>query len=562
MLKVCNKKIPINSRLAYSSKSGLAFNDNLKTTNIVTFRNEHTGLINVESNLIPKSANTNITTGNKNEMCCDIWSHLNQCQQLLKQVKGNNFLSPRMRTIPATIHPSEGSNTTSKFIRTPSNNKSENSGSNCKKSYSTDKKNTARDDKMSLTSLNFYKPCENSVSIMSSRQFIKPKTQQKQIFSKTYHNGFKQYMGNTMETKPNVKTKNNVKMSQHAKYSSQIPKVSKKSINKNENIKSEMKDLKQNKEYLEDKTKELEQNSRDSVLEFEKLEAVCKLEEKLETKYNVGTKENLKAKQKTNNTNPELKDEIEKLKKDKDTLMKIKEEYESLLKKHRADVKNFTEEKSKHKLQLEDELKLRSEKLRLLEQRLKTQFENNKRFNDRKKSENNELAKIKKQLENINSENQLLEKMLMAKSVVITQNNLQKPLRKNSSVKTINNEQKTSYDMVFPDKYHTKSAKLISNKVQKDERIKTFSNGKIETIFHNGVRRETFPDGYTVIYFANKDIRQVYPNGIMIYYNDSNKTTHTNFPDGLQIIKHHNGQVEKNYLDGTKEIMYVLVTNI
>jgi centromere protein J len=41
-----------------------------------------------------------------------------------------------------------------------------------------------------------------------------------------------------------------------------------------------------------------------------------------------------------------------------------------------------------------------------------------------------------------------------------------------------------------------------------------------------------------------------------VYYFAEAKTTQTTFPDGLQVFKFANNQVEKHFPDGTKEIMY------
>lgn len=112
-----------------------------------------------------------------------------------------------------------------------------------------------------------------------------------------------------------------------------------------------------------------------------------------------------------------------------------------------------------------------------------------------------------------------------------------------------------AYDMVFLGKYHTKGAKLLSASTQDGKTTRVFSNGKVEVIFTNGVRKESFPDGYTVVYFNNKDIKQTYPDGRVVYYFAEARTTQTTFGDGVQAFKFPNNQLEKHYPDGRKEIV-------
>jgi centromere protein J len=128
-----------------------------------------------------------------------------------------------------------------------------------------------------------------------------------------------------------------------------------------------------------------------------------------------------------------------------------------------------------------------------------------------------------------------------------------------SAEKVFNNTFKCNdevYDMVFPPKYHSSNnGKILSSKSSQEGKVtKVYSNGKTEMLFANGVKRESFADGYTIIYFNNKDIKQTYPNGQVVYYFAEAKTTQTTFPDGLQVFKFPNNQLEKHYADGHKEI--------
>ena len=93
--------------------------------------------------------------------------------------------------------------------------------------------------------------------------------------------------------------------------------------------------------------------------------------------------------------------------------------------------------------------------------------------------------------------------------------------------------------------------------------VSKYPNGKVEKIYPNGTklisfgdgsRKEVYADGHTVVRFYNGDIKQTFPNRQVIYYYAEAETTHTTFPDGLEILEFANGQTEKNYPDGTQEI--------
>ena len=73
------------------------------------------------------------------------------------------------------------------------------------------------------------------------------------------------------------------------------------------------------------------------------------------------------------------------------------------------------------------------------------------------------------------------------------------------------------------------------------------------------MRRELWDDGYSLVYFTNGDIKQTFPpthrrGQRLVYFYADARTTQTTYPNGLQVYKFANGQVEKHFLDGTKEI--------
>ncbi|XP_029567722.1 centromere protein J isoform X3 [Salmo trutta] len=76
-------------------------------------------------------------------------------------------------------------------------------------------------------------------------------------------------------------------------------------------------------------------------------------------------------------------------------------------------------------------------------------------------------------------------------------------------------------------------------------------------IFPNGTRKEVLADGLTVkVTFFNRDIKQVMADQRVIYYYADAQTTHTTYPDGIEVLQFPNNQTEKHFPDGRKEITY------
>ncbi|XP_069136319.1 centromere protein J-like isoform X2 [Argopecten irradians] len=89
----------------------------------------------------------------------------------------------------------------------------------------------------------------------------------------------------------------------------------------------------------------------------------------------------------------------------------------------------------------------------------------------------------------------------------------------------------------------------------KVERV--YRTGAREILFSNGTRKEISADGQTIIVsFFNGDIKQVMPDQRIVYYYCEAQTTHSTYPDGLEILQFPNNQVEKHYPDKTKEIIF------
>lgn len=89
----------------------------------------------------------------------------------------------------------------------------------------------------------------------------------------------------------------------------------------------------------------------------------------------------------------------------------------------------------------------------------------------------------------------------------------------------------------------------------KVERI--LKNGCHVILFPNGTRKEVSADGKsTTVTFFNGDVKQVMADQRVIYYYADAQTTHTTYPDGIEILQFSNGQIEKHFPDGKKEITF------
>ncbi|OXB69683.1 UNVERIFIED_CONTAM: hypothetical protein H355_005714, partial [Colinus virginianus] len=86
---------------------------------------------------------------------------------------------------------------------------------------------------------------------------------------------------------------------------------------------------------------------------------------------------------------------------------------------------------------------------------------------------------------------------------------------------------------------------------------KVLKNGCHLIFLPNGTWKKVGSDGKTVtITFFNGDVKQIMPDQTVIYYYADAKTTHTTYPDGLEVLQFSNGQIEKHYPDGKKEITF------
>ncbi|XP_028638475.1 T-complex protein 10A homolog 2 [Grammomys surdaster] len=95
---------------------------------------------------------------------------------------------------------------------------------------------------------------------------------------------------------------------------------------------------------------------------------------------------------------------------------------------------------------------------------------------------------------------------------------------------------------------------------------KRHSNGKVERLLSDGRTIITFPNGTrkeisadkktTLIKFFNGDMKKVKSDQRVIYYYADAQTTHTTYPDGVEVVQFPNKWTEKFYPDGSKETVF------
>ena len=114
-----------------------------------------------------------------------------------------------------------------------------------------------------------------------------------------------------------------------------------------------------------------------------------------------------------------------------------------------------------------------------------------------------------------------------------------------------------NFDFIIPEEYSNENYTLLkSATTEEGKQIKLYTNNKREVLFPSGVKKEIFSDGYQMISFKNGDLKQIFPDQKSIYYYNEAKTIQTTYPDGLQVFKFSNGQIEKHFIDGSKQITF------
>ncbi|KAM6970583.1 centrosomal P4.1-associated protein [Aplochiton taeniatus] len=112
----------------------------------------------------------------------------------------------------------------------------------------------------------------------------------------------------------------------------------------------------------------------------------------------------------------------------------------------------------------------------------------------------------------------------------------------------------------------TKTVLSKSKEQESNDDVITYPDGKVESVlpcggrlivFPNGTRKEVSADGETAkVTFFNGDTKQVMADHRVIYYYADARTTHTTYPDGIEVLQFPNNQTEKHFPDGRKEITF------
>ncbi|MBN3322792.1 CENPJ protein, partial [Atractosteus spatula] len=87
---------------------------------------------------------------------------------------------------------------------------------------------------------------------------------------------------------------------------------------------------------------------------------------------------------------------------------------------------------------------------------------------------------------------------------------------------------------------------------------KVLKSGIRVIVFPNGTQKEVMADGMSSVKvtFFNGDVKQILADQRVVYYYADAQTTHTTYPDGLEVLQFPNNQIEKHFPDGRKEITF------
>ncbi|KAG6930624.1 centromere protein J [Chelydra serpentina] len=115
----------------------------------------------------------------------------------------------------------------------------------------------------------------------------------------------------------------------------------------------------------------------------------------------------------------------------------------------------------------------------------------------------------------------------------------------------------------------SRRSSLYEESKKSDEEVREkieYADGKVEEVLTDGHRIITFRNGtkkeisadkrMTVVTFFNGDVKKIMPDQRVIYYYADAQTTHTTYPNGLEVLQFPNNQIEKHHPDGTKEIVF------
>ncbi|XP_069035269.1 centromere protein J [Lepisosteus oculatus] len=102
------------------------------------------------------------------------------------------------------------------------------------------------------------------------------------------------------------------------------------------------------------------------------------------------------------------------------------------------------------------------------------------------------------------------------------------------------------------------NGEILEETIHPDGKIeKVLKSGIRVIVFPNGTQKEVMADGKSVkVTFFNGDVKQILADQRVVYYYADAQTTHTTYPDGLEVLQFPNNQIEKHFPDGRKEITF------
>ncbi|XP_063647943.1 centromere protein J isoform X6 [Pan troglodytes] len=223
----------------------------------------------------------------------------------------------------------------------------------------------------------------------------------------------------------------------------------------------------------------------------------------------------------------ELETEIEKFKAENASLAKLRIERESALEKLRKEIADFEQQKAKELARIEE---FKKEEMRKLQKERKV-FEKYttaaRTFPDKKERE--EIQTLKQQIADLREDLKRKEtKWSSTHSRLRSQ--IEMLVRENTDLR----EEIKVMERFRLDAWKRAEAIESSLEVEKKDKL------AVEKVYKNGCRVILFPNG------TRKEI----------YYYAAAQTTHTTYPEGLEVLHFSSGQIEKHYPDGRKEITF------
>ena len=294
---------------------------------------------------------------------------------------------------------------------------------------------------------------------------------------------------------------------------------------------------------------------------------------KIEQKKNVL---NIKNESKENNINT-LQIKIDKLKEEYKIIKKEKSNYENLNRVIQSDIRNFNKQR---KIEQDNFESYKNNEIKKLTNERNIVIYEAKKLNELKNKyiEINNENELNSFLNNQNILNSFRSQLEKANDKIIQLKNILKQLKinkknnlfylndKTNNINNINideydeseDNEDDNYDLFFPPKYHNVKYNLIKTEKNNDGKTtKIYDNNKIEIILNNGDKKEIYNNIYEITYFNNGNIKQVFKDSRKeIHFYNKKKIIKIILGKGLEIIKYDNGQIEKNFINGTKKISF------